>query len=39
VTTSIVELERLLVRLAAHGETSSAMVLSTPIPWRPVLPG
>ena len=36
---TVAELERLLVRLAAHGETSSAMVLSTPIPWRPVLPG
>ncbi|MET1071879.1 MAG: Lrp/AsnC family transcriptional regulator [Umezawaea sp.] len=38
VTTSVRELERLLVRLGGHGETSSAMVLSTPIPWRPVLP-
>lgn len=38
VTTSVQELERLLVRLGGHGETSSAMVLSTPIPWRPVLP-
>ncbi|OKI37283.1 AsnC family transcriptional regulator [Saccharothrix sp. CB00851] len=39
VTTSISELERLLVRLGGYGETSSAMVLSTPIPWRPVLAG
>ncbi|NUT98142.1 MAG: Lrp/AsnC family transcriptional regulator [Saccharothrix sp.] len=36
VTTSITELERLLVRLSGYGETSSAMVLSTPIPWRPI---
>ncbi|NUT52597.1 MAG: Lrp/AsnC family transcriptional regulator [Saccharothrix sp.] len=39
VTTSISELERLLVRLGGYGETSSAMVLSTPIPWRPVTAG
>ncbi|WP_245950003.1 Lrp/AsnC family transcriptional regulator [Saccharothrix carnea] len=39
VTTSISELERLLVRLGGYGETSSAMVLSTPIPWRPVPAG
>ncbi|MEU5693510.1 Lrp/AsnC family transcriptional regulator [Actinosynnema sp. NPDC020468] len=39
VTTSITELERLLVRLGGYGETSSAMVLSTPIPWRPVTTG
>jgi Lrp/AsnC family leucine-responsive transcriptional regulator len=39
VTTSVSELERLLVRLGGHGETSSAMVLSTPIPWRPVTAG
>lgn len=39
VTTSISELERLLVRLGGYGETSSAMVLSTPIPWRPVRAG
>ncbi|MEU4801157.1 Lrp/AsnC family transcriptional regulator [Actinosynnema sp. NPDC023587] len=39
VTSSIVELERLLVRLGGYGETSSAMVLSTPIPWRPVTAG
>jgi Lrp/AsnC family leucine-responsive transcriptional regulator len=37
-TTSVAELERILVRLASHGETSSAMVLSTPIPWRPLIP-
>lgn len=36
VTTSVAELERILVRLASHGETSSAMVLSNPIPWRPI---
>ncbi|WP_309110321.1 Lrp/AsnC family transcriptional regulator [Saccharothrix sp.] len=35
-TTSITDLERLLVRLSGYGETSSAMVLSTPIPWRPI---
>ncbi|GAA1354806.1 Lrp/AsnC family transcriptional regulator [Saccharothrix algeriensis] len=39
VTSSIVELERLLVRLGGYGETSSSMVLSTPIPWRPVTAG
>ncbi|GGP36195.1 Lrp/AsnC family transcriptional regulator [Saccharothrix coeruleofusca] len=39
VTTTISELERLLVRLGGYGETSSAMVLSTPIPWRPVPTG
>ena len=39
VTTTISELERLLVRLGGYGETSSAMVLSTPIPWRPVPAG
>jgi Lrp/AsnC family leucine-responsive transcriptional regulator len=39
VTTSVAELERILVRLASHGETASAMVLSTPIPWRPLTPG
>ncbi|MEU6149882.1 Lrp/AsnC family transcriptional regulator [Actinosynnema sp. NPDC047251] len=39
VTSSIIELERLLVRLGGYGETSSAMVLSTPIPWRPVTAG
>ncbi|MEU4739543.1 Lrp/AsnC family transcriptional regulator [Actinosynnema sp. NPDC023658] len=39
VTTSVSELERLLVRLGGYGETSSAMVLSTPIPWRPVPAG
>ncbi|RKT52126.1 Lrp/AsnC family transcriptional regulator [Saccharothrix australiensis] len=39
VTTSVRELERLLVRLGGYGETSSAMVLSTPIPWRPVPAG
>ncbi|QUF01684.1 Lrp/AsnC family transcriptional regulator [Actinosynnema pretiosum subsp. pretiosum] len=39
VTTSVSELERLLVRLGGHGETSSAMVLSTPIPWRPLTAG
>ncbi|MBW4719783.1 Lrp/AsnC family transcriptional regulator [Saccharothrix obliqua] len=39
VTSSIAELERLLVRLGGYGETSSAMVLSTPIPWRPVTAG
>ncbi|MFT7835572.1 Lrp/AsnC family transcriptional regulator [Saccharothrix sp. BKS2] len=39
VTTSVSELERLLVRLGGYGETSSAMVLSTPIPWRPVTAG
>ncbi|MEV0677289.1 Lrp/AsnC family transcriptional regulator [Actinosynnema sp. NPDC050436] len=39
VTSSILELERLLVRLGGYGETSSAMVLSTPIPWRPVTAG
>ncbi|GAA3891753.1 Lrp/AsnC family transcriptional regulator [Saccharothrix violaceirubra] len=39
VTTSIGELERLLVRLGGYGETSSAMVLSTPIPWRPLTAG
>jgi Lrp/AsnC family leucine-responsive transcriptional regulator len=38
VTTSVADLERILVRLAAHGETASAMVLSTPIPWRPLTP-
>jgi Lrp/AsnC family transcriptional regulator, leucine-responsive regulatory protein len=37
-TTSIAEFERILVRLASHGETSSAMVLSTPIAWRPLTP-
>jgi Lrp/AsnC family leucine-responsive transcriptional regulator len=37
-TTSVAELERILVRLASHGETSSAMVLSRPIPWRPLTP-
>ncbi|GAA0321335.1 Lrp/AsnC family transcriptional regulator [Actinoallomurus spadix] len=37
-TTSVAELERILVRLASHGETSSAMVLSTPISWRPLTP-
>ncbi|XVV04160.1 Lrp/AsnC family transcriptional regulator [Actinosynnema sp. CA-248983] len=35
-TTSITDLERLLVRLSGYGETSSAMVLSTPISWRPI---
>jgi Lrp/AsnC family leucine-responsive transcriptional regulator len=39
VTTSVTELERVLVRLASYGETASAMVLSTPIPWRPLTPG
>ncbi|MGM1059681.1 Lrp/AsnC family transcriptional regulator [Saccharothrix sp. Mg75] len=39
VTTSVSELERMLVRLGGYGETSSAMVLSTPIPWRPVPTG
>ncbi|WP_210407850.1 Lrp/AsnC family transcriptional regulator [Allokutzneria sp. NRRL B-24872] len=31
-------LEQLLERLSRYGETSSAMVLSTPIDWRPVAP-
>lgn len=38
VTASVAELERILVRLASHGETSSAMVLSNPIPWRAIAP-
>lgn len=33
---SIRALERLLERLSTYGETSSAMVLSTPVDWRPV---
>lgn len=36
VTHSVMELERVLERLASYGETSSAMVLSTPIAWRPL---
>ncbi|GGO89997.1 Lrp/AsnC family transcriptional regulator [Wenjunlia tyrosinilytica] len=36
VTSSVMELERVLERLAYYGETSSAMVLSTPIAWRPL---
>lgn len=35
---SVQALERLLERLATYGETSSAMVLSTPIGWRPLTP-
>ncbi|PLW68457.1 AsnC family transcriptional regulator [Streptomyces sp. SCUT-3] len=36
VTESVMELERVLERLASYGGTSSAMVLSTPIAWRPL---
>src|SRR3954470_10843889 len=39
VTTSVQELERLLVRLGRHGGTFHRLVLSTPIPWGPVLAG
>jgi Lrp/AsnC family leucine-responsive transcriptional regulator len=30
--------ERVIDRLAPYGRPSSTMVLSTPLPWRPVAP-
>ena len=33
---SMAEFEELIDRLAEHGTPSSTMVLSSPIPWRPV---
>jgi Lrp/AsnC family transcriptional regulator, leucine-responsive regulatory protein len=35
---SMAEFEALIDRLADHGQPSSTMVLSSPVPWRPVYP-
>jgi Lrp/AsnC family leucine-responsive transcriptional regulator len=35
---TMAEFEQLIDRLAEHGTPSSTMVLSSPIPWRPVNP-
>lgn len=35
---SMSEFEALIDRLADHGQPSSTMVLSSPLPWRPVRP-
>lgn len=35
---SMTEFEALIDRLADHGQPSSTMVLSSPLPWRPVRP-
>ena len=35
---SMAEFEALIDRLADHGQPSSTMVLSSPLPWRPVRP-
>lgn len=35
---SMNEFEALIDRLADHGQPSSTMVLSSPLPWRPVRP-
>ncbi|MEV4811617.1 Lrp/AsnC family transcriptional regulator [Micromonospora avicenniae] len=35
---SIVEFERVIDRLAPHGQPSSTMILSTPLDWHPITP-
>lgn len=35
-TTSMTAFEELIDRLAPHGQPSSTMILSTPVPWRAV---
>jgi Lrp/AsnC family leucine-responsive transcriptional regulator len=35
---SMAEFEALIDRLADHGQPSSTMVLSSPLPWSPVRP-
>ncbi|SDI44168.1 Lrp/AsnC family transcriptional regulator, leucine-responsive regulatory protein [Sinosporangium album] len=37
-TASMAAFEELIDRLAPHGQPSSTMVLSTPVPWRPLSP-
>lgn len=34
---SMAEFEQLIDRFAAYGEPASSMILSSPVPWRPVL--
>ena len=37
-TTSMIEFEALIDRLAQHGQPSSSMILSSPVAWRAVSP-
>ena len=38
-TTSMSDFESMIDRLAPYGQPSSTMILSTPLDWRPVVPG